>query len=178
MKIVIIGASGMAKLVMDTLGSDAKKVAGFIDANKKLHGSRAFGKPVFGDSSVIGVLAKQGIMHYMIAIWDASARKQYSELAGMFGLKPYTAIHKSASVSESAKIGEGSLICRGANIGPDARIGKHVILNIGVNVGHSCVIEDYCYLSAGVTLAGRNLIKTGVFLKAGETVLPDVTVGD
>ena len=73
-----------------------------------------------------------------------------------------TAIHPSAIISPSAKIGEGMVVMAGSVINADAVIGKHFIVNTGATIDHDCVIGDYCRIAPGANISGGSHIGEGL----------------
>ena len=135
----LYGASGHAKVIMDILEANQIKIEGLIDDNPEV--KELLGYPVFHQRHDLSPL--------IISIGNNQIRRKIAEKLDVeFG----TAIHPSAVVSPSAKIGEGTVIMPGAVINADAVIGKHCIINT-VGVG-SCVIQclhigKNCMIGAG-----------------------------
>ena len=88
-----------------------------------------------------------------------------------------TAIHPSAIISPSAKIGEGSVVMAGAVINADAVIGKHCIVNTGATVDHDCVIGDYCHIAPGANVSGGTHIGEGTWIGVGACVIQCLNIG-
>ena len=88
-----------------------------------------------------------------------------------------TAIHPSAVVSPSAKIGEGTVVMAGAVINADAVIGKHCIINTGATVDHDCMIGDYCHIAPGVNISGATHIDEGTWVGVGSCVIQCLHIG-
>ena len=77
------------------------------------------------------VHGQTGLSPVIVSIGVNSVRKKIvGRLSGPFGV----AIHPSAVVSPSAKIGEGTVIMAGAVVNADAVIGRHCIINTGASV--------------------------------------------
>lgn len=85
----------------------------------------------------------------IVSIGVNSTRKKIVEkLNCHFGV----AIHPTAVVSPSARIGEGTVVMAGAIINAGAVIGKHCIINTGASVDHECVLGDYVHIAPRVAL--------------------------
>lgn len=85
-------------------------------------------------------------------------------------------IHPTAIIANSAKLGEGVVVCPFALVSADATIGRMVAINGFSSVGHDVVIDDFCTLSAHVDLMGSVHIGESVFFGSGARVLPKVIV--
>lgn len=113
--------------------------------------------------------------------------------------KPFAA--SGSMISDSSKIGEGTIIQPNAFIGNNVTIGKHCVIHANVSIYDNTVIADYVTIHAGVILGGdafyykkrpegydklksggRVVIKNHVDIGAGSTidkgVSGDTTIGE
>lgn len=109
---------------------------------------------------------------WIVAVGDNGLRQKEARRYCRFGI----AIHKSAVVSPTAEIGEGTVIMAGAIVQARAKIGKHVIVNTGATVDHDCVIEDFAHIAPGVHLCGGVRIGEGALIGVGSCAVPGTTV--
>jgi sugar O-acyltransferase (sialic acid O-acetyltransferase NeuD family) len=110
---------------------------------------------------------------FIIAIGDNRVRQRFDDE------RPWgIAVHPSATVDLSARIGPGSQILYNAVVEPDVVIGRHVIINSGATVAHDCIIEDYAHIGPGVHLGGGVVVRRGVFLGIGSAVIPRSEIGE
>ena len=108
-----------------------------------------------------------------VAIGDNKARKKEAEaMGGPFAVL----IHPSAIVSDSATIGEGSIIMAGAIIQPKASIGRHCILNTGCTIDHHAIVGDFAHIAPGAHLCGAVIIGEGTLVGVGVGIEPCVTI--
>ena len=108
-----------------------------------------------------------------IAIGDNKDRKKEAEaIGGPFAVL----IHPSALISDSATIGEGSIVMAGAIIQPHANIGRHVIVNSGAAIDHHCILGDYSHIAPGAHLCGGVHIGEGTLVGVGVGITPNTTV--
>lgn len=160
----LYGASGHAKVIMDILEANQIKIEGLIDDNPEVN--ELLGYPVFHQRNDLSPL--------IISIGNNQIRRKIAERLDVeFG----TAIHPSAVVSPSAKIGEGTVVMPGAVINADAVIGKHCIINTGSTIDHECVIEDYCHIAPGVNISGCTTIGEGTWVGVGSCVIQCLHIG-
>ena len=83
------------------------------------------------------------------AVGDWSVRKRWlDELAGAGFVLPVL-IHPSATVSPSAELEYGTVVCARAVVGPGAKIGRGCIISSGAAVDRDAVLEDGTYVSCG-----------------------------
>jgi acetyltransferase EpsM len=178
MKIVIVGAGGHGKVVLDILrAANRYQVVGFLDANESLHGQSVLGSPVLGALNLLPKLRSQRVEGAIIAIGDNAARVACAQEAAQAGLKLINAIHPSAAVSTSARLGANIVIAAGACICVDSSIGDSCIINTSAVVDHECQIDPGAHLCPGVLLAGRVHIGELAMIGLGAKVIQCLQVG-
>ena len=160
----LYGASGHGKVIKEILEARGESVEGFIDDNQSVN--ELCGLPVFHSA--------EGKVPVIISIGVNHIRKMIAErLHSTFGV----AIHPTAVVSPSAKIGEGTVVMAGAIINADAVIGKHCIVNTGASIDHECVVGDYCHIAPHATLCGQVHVGKGTLIGVGASVIPCKHIG-
>jgi UDP-perosamine 4-acetyltransferase len=177
---LIIGAGGHGKVVCDILrAAGTHKPIGFVDADPKLAGQVVAGLPVLGSIHRLPHLARlYRHLAVIVAIGDNRTRVEYARTVQGYGLPLVTAIHPSAVVSPSARIGTNCVIAAGAIVCADATIEDSVIINTAATVDHECQIGAGVHLCPGVRLAGRVRIGTGAFVGMGSTVIQCLSLGE
>lgn len=161
-RVVILGASGHARVIADIITACGDKVEAFLDDNTSIEGvSGSISEYVnFKDSE------------FVIGIGNAEIRKKFSALP----LKWYTAIHPSAVVSPKATIGEGTVVMPNAVINSGAVIGKHTIINTAAVVEHDNVIEDFVHISVGAKIGGTVHVGESTWVGIGATVNNNINI--
>lgn len=101
----------------------------------------------------------------IIAIGDNQIRANLMQKVADFGFEIATLIHPRATISNSAKIGVGSVVMAGAIINANAQIGASAIINSGAIIEHDCVIGEFAHISPGAALAGG--VSVGAFSHVG-----------
>ncbi len=179
--VVGFGAGGHAKVVIEILRSMQEyEIAGLLDTRKELWGTIVLGVKVLGDDSMMAELKQRGIDHAFIGVGtvgDAEARRLLYEKVSGFGFKIVPAIHVAASVSSTAKIGDGPTIMAGAIINADAMIGNNVIVNTGAIIEHDCVIGDHAHIATGARLAGGVHVGRGSHIGIGAVIRQEIRIG-
>ena len=167
-KIVLFGASGHCKVVIDILQSNGEKITAITDDNPKTE--QLLGITVFRSDNYD--FSKESKV--IIAIGNNEIRKNIvQKLATSF----HIAIHPNAIISKLASIGEGTVVAPGAIINADASIGKHCIINTAAIVEHDCVVEDYVHLSPNCALAGGVCVGEGTHIGIGAKVIQGIKIG-
>jgi acetyltransferase EpsM len=174
-QVIIIGAGGHAQVVADILQVEGNSIPlGYLDDNPNLLGHSYLGLPVLGNMETISEIEHDRII---IAIGDNARRKQIFESLKQQGEQFATAIHPTAIIAPSAKIGMGTMICAGAIVNPEASIGDNVILNTGSTIDHHNQIEDHVHIAPGVHLGGTVTVREGAFIGIGAKVIPQREIG-
>lgn len=165
----LFGASGHGKVVKDILNANGIKVEAFVDDN--LNVNECGGRPVLHDAT--------GLSPMIVSIGVNRIRKMIVERlkANNPAIEFMSAIHPSAVISPSSKIGEGTVVMAGAVINADAVIGNHCIVNTGATVDHDCILEDYCHVAPGVHISGGTNVGEGTWIGVGSSVIQCLNIG-
>jgi len=165
----LLGASGHAKVILESLEASGKKVAGLFDDNRAI-------KALLG-LEVIGLVKDAADIAdgaFIISIGNNKIRKRIAE---NYELQYETAVHPNAVLSPSCSIDKGTVVMAGVVVNAGTKIGKHAILNTRSSVDHDCVLGDYVHISPGATLAGNVQVGEGTQVGAGACIIPGITVG-
>ena len=166
----LFGASGHAKVIMDSLKASGIEVSGLFDDNpevKELLGYRVFGsfdQAVLGSDELIDSVGLNHIRKRIVDKLPADIRYGW-------------AIHPSAIISDHASVGGGTVVMQGAVIQSSVTIGKHCIINTAASVDHDCVIDDFVHISPNATLCGGVSVGEGSQVGAGAVVVPGIKIG-
>jgi UDP-perosamine 4-acetyltransferase len=178
MDVLIVGAGGHGKVVLDILRAAREhSPIGFIDADTTLTGTRVGGLPVFGPANQLPKLAKKA-KGAIIAIGDNRTRQSYAKMLVEQGFELISAIHPTACVSGSARIGKNVVIAAGAIVCAEANLCDSTIVNTAAVVDHECEIGCAAHVCPTVALAGRVRIGEGAFVGLGAKVIPCITIGE
>ena len=170
MRLLVIGAGGHAKVVIDAARAAGFDVVGVLgrpgDADEVL------GIPIGHDRSGIDADA------FIVAIGENATRAAMYATCLEAGLDPVTVVHPSAVLAPDIEIGRGTFIAPGVIINIHARIGENVILNTGCTVDHDVVVGDHAHVGPTVGLCGGVHVGEGVLLGVGASVIPLGRVGE
>ncbi|MCP2037715.1 acetyltransferase [Chryseobacterium sp. HSC-36S06] len=163
---IVFGASGHSKVVLDVLLSNGIEVEKVIDDSPKT--SEIFGIRVEKAENI----APSG--DAIIAVGSNMSRKRISER----WLFNYQSVHHpSAAVSPFAKIGAGTVVMPQASINADTAVGKHCIINTGAVVEHDCLVGDFAHVAPNASLAGGVVVGEGAHIGIGACVIQGITIG-
>lgn len=179
--VVVIGASGHAKVVIDILEKAGKyQIHGLVDAYKPVGGFQ-FGYEILGTEEYLPALVEnRNVSGGIIAIGDNWKRHLMTEKIRSLvpDFKFISAVHPSAVVARGVTIGEGTVLMAGAIVNSDSRIGNFCILNTNSSLDHDCLMEDYASLAPGVTTGGNVSIGGFTAISLGCSIAHGVIIGE
>jgi UDP-perosamine 4-acetyltransferase len=176
MKVIVLGAGGHAKVVIELLRASGHEVAGLVgpDAPTELLGAPRLGD----DDDLPALFAAKAAEGAFIAVGENRLRCKLAAMTKKIGFTPVNAISPNAIISPSAKIGAGVALMAGAVVNADAVIGDCAIVNTNAGIDHDCVLDEGAHVAAGATLAGTVRLGKRVLIGAGAVVAPGVTIAD
>lgn len=179
--LVVIGAGGHAKVVLDALMLlDEYRVAGVLALPEEV-GGEVLGVSIIGTDADLRDLAARGVTAAVVGIGsvgECGARIAAAEKIARAGLRLPTIVHSAATVSRHAELAEGVFVAAGAVVGPGAIVGRCAIVNTGAVVDHDCVVGEFAHVASGATLAGGVSVGARVHVGAGAAIVQYLSVGD
>ncbi len=170
--VVVYGAGGHGKVVLDALERSGRNVLGFVDDDSQ--SSTHCGYPVFA-SLEDDALGEE--FEVIVAIGDSGDRERVTISVDERGHTLTTAIHSSAVIGREVELGAGVMVLAQAAINPGSRLGRGVIINTGATVDHDCSIGDFVHVGPGAGLAGGVRVGDRVLIGVGASVTPGVKIG-
>lgn len=177
---LIIGAGAQAKYAVDIIRlTRDMEPYGIVDVedNPEIHGTTINGIPILGALDDV-ISEMPGDVQVTLAHGNNQKKRRLAQRLQKLNLAFVSLIHPKASVSESAKVGDGVIICANSTVMPNARIGHHVMIHANTVVEHDDELEDLVNLAPGVTLAGYVTVKRGAYVYTGASVIPNIVVGE
>ncbi|WP_024992233.1 acetyltransferase [Hoylesella pleuritidis] len=172
--LIIIGAGGYAKSVLDSVDYMNFKMEGFLDDIKPI-GTEHLGYPIIGNKV-------EDIEHYknyvfFVAIGNNAKRKLWFEKLKLYDLSLINVIDHSAIVSKYATMGEGCFVGKLAILNHGCIVGDNCVVNTRALVEHGCNIHNHVNLSTNSTLNGDVIVEEGGFIGSGTVINGQITVG-
>ena len=162
---ILYGASGHGKVIIDILEANNTPIDYIVDDNPQVN-------------EVLGYEVRRNTGSYDEAIISIGAAEIRRKIVESIDVKKYpVAMHPTAVVSPRAKIGEGTVVMHGAIIQTCVEIGKHCIINTGASVDHECRIGDYVHIAPHATLSGDVEVGDGTWVGAGAVVKQCIRIG-
>lgn len=168
---IIYGASGHAKVVIDCLRARGMDVIALFDDNPAV--TKLLDLKVRHQYHT-GLYPGKNLL---IAIGNNQIRQKIAEKVASTNPPPPVLSHPTSFISGDVEIGDGSVVLHNATIQSSARIGRFVIINTGATVDHDCELGDFVHVAPNATLCG--LVKVGdlSLIGAGSVVIPTIRIG-
>lgn len=178
--IIILGAGGHAKVLIDALLATYAVIAGIVDPDLTLTGSKILGVPVLGGDEVIGEFppSEVHLVNGLGSIGIPVKRQQLFEKLKGLGYGFATVVHPSAVIASDVVLGEGTQVMAGAIIQAGCRVGINCIINTRASVDHDCIIGDHVHIAPGVTISGGVTVGTCSHIATAATVIQGVSIGE
>lgn len=172
-QLIIIGAGGHSKSVIDSLDFNKFKIVGFIDDNKS---GKHFGYKILGNR--IEDIDEPNNYSYFIAIGDNTIRELWFNKLKELQLKIINIVDKTAIISKSAKVGRGCFIGKMAIINADSTIGDNCIINTKALIEHECSIGNSNHISTNSVVNGNVVIGNRVFIGSSAVIRGQLKIND
>jgi len=180
MKIVVIGAGGHAKVIIDILEQAGTfQLQGLLDSQLPV-GTRVLDYEVLGNDRDLPRLMEQAqVAGAVVAIGDNFLRgKIVAELRQLVPVLAFPpAIHPAATIARSAVIDAGTVVMAGAVVNSNTTVGEFCILNTNCSVDHDCMLGNYASLAPGSCVGGTVQIGEMSAICLGAKVIQRVKIG-
>ena len=178
-KIVLLGAGGHCRVVIEACQANGFEVVGILDANIA-KGTKIMGIPVLGDDSLAQELFATGVRFMAVSIvGNLELRSRLLSTYADMGFEFPSFVCKAAHLSEYAEISdEGVLIQPGTIVNAEAVVGAHATLNTGCLVEHQATVGCNSHIAPRSMLLGFSSVGDRTMIGAGAIILPSVSVGN
>lgn len=179
--LVIWGGTGNFKVLCELFG-DAYRVIGYFDNNPAVNGAYR-GISCLGGQDRLGVWlsGRTGVKpHFVVSSGHTHGKVRLSLHDDLKekGLRPVTAVHRTAFVADGAAVGEGSMVFALAAVCADAHVGRCCIINTRASIDHESVLEDGVSVAPGAIITGLVHVERYVDIYAGAIILPRLRIGE
>jgi sugar O-acyltransferase (sialic acid O-acetyltransferase NeuD family) len=178
MRIVIVGAGGFGREILDTIKFINKveqtyEIVGFID-NVIQKGTLVNGIVVLGSDEILQSNINASLI---IGFADPFNRKIFFEKYHNTFHFPVI-IHPTAIISEYCEINDGSIIQAFSIIAANAFVGNCVVLNARSGIGHDSKIGSFTSIQSFCDITGNNVLGNLCFLGTGVKLIPNLKIAD
>ena len=175
-EVLLYGGGGQALVLRSILQSQGLSIRAIFDRNPEM--SRPVGETFVHSQEELDAVINECTGFFVCIAGDGEVRLQVAKQLTERGLTPLSAIHKTAYVSSSARVGRGAQILTRAVVSEDVAIGHHCILNTNSVVDHECQIGDGVHVMGGACITGEVVVGRSAIIGTNATILPRVRVGE
>lgn len=179
-RVLIIGAGGHSKVLIDILHLRKIEIIGILDKNAQLVGNSVLGVPIIGGDEIIEKYATDQIL-LVNAIGSVSLPESRFKIFSHFkqlGFRFSQVIHPSAIIASDVCFGEGAQIMAGTVIQSGSKIGDNAIINTSVSIDHDCTIGPHTHIAPGVIFSGNVTVGEKSHIGVGATVIQGIKIGN
>lgn len=178
-KVLIVGASGHAKVVIDLIEQENKhQILGIVDSFKPI-GTNVLGYSVIGKIKDVPQIVASENCGLFIAIGDNYTRYKIFEYIN--GLSPnvnfISIVHPFAQIAKAVSIGNGVAVMAGAIINSNSSIDDFAIVNTKASIDHDCKIGKFSSIAPGVTMGGNVSVGKFSAISLGANVIHNINIG-
>ncbi len=159
---------------MQGFGTDFQ-IKGFLDSRPDRLEGFGYAEPILGS---VESYQPQPDDVFCIAIGNAAAKEELSNILLSKGASFMSVIHRSVVLGEHVRMGKGCVLCPNVVITSDVTLGDFVSINLFVSVGHDVVMGDFVHINPHVCISGGAQIGRASELHSNSTVLPDIKIGE
>ncbi len=177
--VIVVGAGGHAKVLIDALLLSGARVLGCTDADPARRGGHVLGVPILGDDTALDAHGRDAV-DLVIGVGSTRAQPLRRQLHGRLGAAGWRIVgvrHPACIVAPSARIGQFVQVLAGAIVQAGATVGEATIVNTGAVVEHDVQVGAFCHVAPRALLCGDVIIGDGVHVGAGAVVLQSLRLG-
>lgn len=172
--VAIVGYSGHAYVIVDIFLNAGRLVTAYCDAEEKA--LNPYNLTYLGKESE--VMTKLKKFDYFACVGHNGIREKiHAQLSQVLG-DPINAIHPSAVISASVRMGKGVMIAANTTLNPMVEIGNGVVCNTSSSIDHECIIGDFSFIAPGAVLCGNVKVGKSSFVGANAVIRQGINIGN
>lgn len=177
--VIILGAGGHAKVLIDALRLQSIEILGIADADPNKTCQLLLGVPVLGDDDEVMKYPVDSIrlVNGVGSVRVNPRRRQLFEHFKSKGYRFASVVHPSAIIAIDVVLSEGAQIMAGVVVQAGCHVGINAVINTGSVVDHDCRVGDHAHIAPGVTLSGGVRVGGAAHIGAGATVIQGIQIG-
>jgi len=172
--VAIVGYSGHAYVIIDIFLNAGRLVTAYCDSEEKA--SNPYHLTYLGKE--MEVIDKLKQFDFFACVGHNGIREKIHNQLSQFLGDPINAIHPSAVISASVKMGEGVMIAANATLNPLVTLGRGVICNTSTSIDHEVVVGDFCHIAPGAVLCGNVTVGRSSFIGANSVIKQGIVIGN
>ncbi|WP_208113405.1 NeuD/PglB/VioB family sugar acetyltransferase [Photobacterium lutimaris] len=171
-QLIIIGAGGFTKSIVDSLDHQSYNLVGFIDSFKK---GQHIGFDIIANN--IDDIAFPDDYVYFIGVGDPNTRHQFYTQLNERGLEQINIIDPSAMLAKDVKLGNGIYIGKMCIINSGTTLADGVVVNTRSLIEHGNDIQCCSNITTNVVLNGDVTVGKRTFVGSCTVVNGQITIG-
>lgn len=177
--VIVIGAGGHARVLVDCLRLDNVNIVGVLDKCPPSE-DRTGKLPIIGDDRAIFDYSCDAVelVNGIGSVGDTGLRTNIFNKFKKLGYSFRSVIHPRAIVAEDCVLEEGVQVMAGAVINPGTHIAADTIVNTGAVIDHECKIGSHVHIAPGVTISGGVQVGDGSHIGTGAIIIQGVNIGE
>ncbi|MDH5524785.1 MAG: acetyltransferase [Desulfobulbaceae bacterium] len=177
--LLIIGAGGHARVLLDIILEHSMTMLGIVDVNPALIGQEIFGVPVIGQDDLVSGYSPDALrlVNAVGSVGSMLIRKGVYWKFKELGFSFQTIVHRSATIGKEVILAEGVQVMAGAIIQAGAQLGCNTLINTAATVDHDCRIGDHVHIAPGATLSGNIVVGDGTHIGTGANIIQGLKIG-
>ena len=179
MNLLIYGAGGLAKEIYDiVLRSTPEKYKKIIFIDDFVEEAPFYLSQTIHFDSIKKDFPDTNSIEGIVGVGEPSYRELLATKFDKAGIRLATIIDKTALVSPTAQIKEGSIVCEYSTIHANVVVGRGCLLQPYCNLGHDIEIGDYSVISSSCAPGGASIFGRCVYMGMNSTSKEKITIGD
>lgn len=171
-KLIIIGAGGFSKSIIDSINYTEIELVGFVDTYKKGYHQ---GYPIIAND--INEIKSKNDYVYFIGVGEPNARYSYFHLLREQKLTIINIIDPTSIISRNVELGEGIYIGKMCIVNSDSKLCDGVVINTRSLIEHGNVIGFCSNIATNVVLNGDVKVGDRTFVGSSTVVNGQITIG-
>jgi len=174
--IILIGYSGHAYVIVDSLINSNKKILGYT--NTKVLNSNPYNLKYLGYEKNDDFKFLNNKFPFFVAIGNNDLRCSISKFLRSKLQTIINVIDNESVISKDVRLGTGIFIAKNVSINALCEIKNDVIINTSAVVDHECIIETGAHIAPGAVLLGNVRVGKKSFIGANSVVKEGIKIGD
>jgi sugar O-acyltransferase (sialic acid O-acetyltransferase NeuD family) len=177
--VLLIGAGGHARVLIDALRLQSIEIMGIVDADANKKGQELMGVSVIGGDEEVMKYSPQQVrlVNGIGSVRVSLLRRRIFENFKNKGYQFEKVIHPSAVIASDVELSEGVQIMAGAIIQTGCKIGANTIINTRSSVDHDCQIGCHTHIAPRAVLSGGIVVGENTHIGTGAVIVQGVEIG-
>jgi sugar O-acyltransferase (sialic acid O-acetyltransferase NeuD family) len=173
--ILIVGAGGHGREVLDVVEACGLEFSGFVDDGEPaLEPLHRRGVAILGG---VGYLASY-LGETILGIGDSTTRRTVGEELDGTVSWARAVVHPLASIGSDVRLDEGSVVAAGARLTTHISVGHHCYVGPNATIGHDAMLASYVTVLPGATVSGAVELQQGATVGTGANIRQGISVGE